>query len=88
MAVEHIKVDMTDEQMQDCTEDLVKAMNDSQQVKGYSIDQVLFAYLFVLGAALRQRGGVLLVNLPLKEALPPLALGYEAQCKAEGDGRG
>jgi hypothetical protein len=71
-------VAMTGAEMRRCTEDIVKAMNDAQSVKGFTIDQVLMACGYMLGAGIRQRGGVLSLDAPLRRAFPPLVAGYEA----------
>lgn len=69
---------MTRGEMRRCTEDVLRAMNEAQSVKGFTIDQVLMAVGFVLGASIYQRGGRLFLDTALREAFPPLAAGYEA----------
>jgi hypothetical protein len=71
-------VEMTKTQMRACCEDLLAAMNKAQYEKGFTIDEVLMATAFLLGTSIKQRGGKLLLDAPLRRALPPLVAGYEA----------
>lgn len=54
---------------------VIEAMNRAQ-ADGHGIDHVLAAAAYSIGAAIAQRGGVLLIDQPLREALPPLVRGY------------
>lgn len=60
---------------------LVECMNELQFTGGYALDEVLFATAYSLGIALAHRGAVLCPEQPLKRALPPLLIGYEAALK-------
>ena len=44
---------------------------------GFTIDEVIAAALYVAGGAMEQSGGVLLPDAPLRQALPPVLLGWE-----------
>jgi hypothetical protein len=70
-------IEMTTGEIRRCTEDVFKAMNDAQMVKGFTVDQVLMAVGYALGASIYSRGGRLDLDAPLRAALPPLVSGYE-----------
>lgn len=71
-----VQVEMTGERLQEITEPLSKAINQAQ-FNGFTIDEVLVAMMVMLGSAIKQRGATLLIDAPVREALPPIALGYE-----------
>jgi len=45
--------------------------------RGFDIDEVIAGALYAAGRAMEQSGGVLLPDTPLREALPPVLLGWE-----------
>lgn len=67
---------------------IMQAMNDAQFKSGRTIDEVLMATAFALGAGIAQRGGVLLLDTPLRRALPPLVSGYESKLKDRATNNG
>ena len=75
-------VQMTSRQIKDAAQELGNTMN-AMQANGLTIDQVLMAFCWAVGAAIAQRGGVLDLNAPLADALSPLADGYRAMKKQQ-----
>lgn len=71
-----VMIEVTQEKLQAIGEPIAAAVNEAQ-MKGYSVDEVLTALMVFLGGAIRQRGAILHLDKPLREALPPIALGYE-----------
>lgn len=63
---------------------MLKALNDTQFIDGYTLDETLMVAMYIIGAGLKKRGVVLQINLPLKDALPPIVMGYNAQAKQSG----
>jgi hypothetical protein len=72
-------VEMTMDEMRAGATRVLNALNDCQKVDGYTIDQTLMSALMVIGSALKQRGLVLDLNAPLRQALPPLVMGYQGE---------
>lgn len=70
-----VEVRMTNADIRKIGDGVFDAMNAAQE-RGYSLDQVIAATAYVLGSAIAQRGGVLLLDVPLKDALPLLSAGY------------
>jgi hypothetical protein len=64
------------ERVREIVESQMEAINDTQK-KGFTIDEVLCALMVTLGSTLRQRGVILDLDKPVREALSPLAMGYE-----------
>jgi hypothetical protein len=71
-----LKVEVSAERLREIGEPMMEAINEAQ-MNGFTIDDVLCAMMVTLGSALRQRGVVLDLDKPLREALPPIATGYE-----------
>lgn len=78
MSFEKKVLNMTRNQMQTVGNPILGVMNTLQTEHGFTIDEVLMGTLFAVGAAIRQRGGVLDMTASLRIALPPLVAGYEA----------
>jgi hypothetical protein len=75
MADKAVEVSMTADEINAASQPFIDALNKAQD--RFTIDQVLCASLYALGAAIRQRGGKLLLDTRLRVALPPLVAGYE-----------
>lgn len=75
------EVSMTKAQLQKASKRIFQALNDTQFVDGYSLDEVLMTTLFIVGAALKKSGAVLQMDEPLRTAIQPLVHGYEAAGK-------
>jgi hypothetical protein len=75
-------VQMTNRQIKDAAQELANTMN-AMHANGLTMDQVLMASCWAVGAAIAQRGGVLDMSAPLAEALSPLADGYLAMKKQQ-----
>ncbi|MCK4782157.1 MAG: hypothetical protein KAV87_00290 [Desulfobacteraceae bacterium] len=73
-----IKLD--NEKMRAVSQYILDAMNQAQD-DGYTIDDVITAVAFCTGVSIARRGGILPLDLPLRDALPPLALGYNVTNK-------
>ncbi len=71
-----VRIEVTPESLQEIGQPIAQAINEAQ-MKGHTIDEVLVAMMVMLGSAIRQRGARLFLDKPLREALPPIALGYE-----------
>ena len=81
---EERELSMTNAQLQKASKRILKALNDAQFVDGHTVDEVLMAALFIVGAGLKRRGAVLQLDAPLRMAIPPLVNGYEAEAKRMG----
>lgn len=79
--IESTTVSVTHAQLEKASARLLQAMNAAQFEDGHTIDEVLMAALYVVGAGIRRRCAVLLMDAPLKQALPPLVAGYMAEDK-------
>lgn len=79
--MEEREIRMTNGQLQKASKRILKALNDAQFVDGHTCDEVLMAALYVVGAGLKRRGAVLMIDAPLTTALPPLVAGYKAEAK-------
>lgn len=77
-----MKVEVSSERLEEISTVVAEAMN-KLQYSGYSIDEVLCGVLLMAGRALKQRGAVLHFDKPLREALPPVVMGYESSEEAE-----
>jgi hypothetical protein len=53
----------------------IETMNLAQQL-GHPIDHVIAAAMYSIGGAVAQRGGVLDLDAPLRDALPSVVRGY------------
>ena len=73
-------ISMSGREMKEIGSYITDAMNQAMQ-DGHQIDRVIMACAYALGAAIAQRGGVLLLDEPLRRALPPLVAGYDASNK-------
>ena len=73
-----VKILVTAEKLEIITIPLTNAINDAQ-MKGATIDEVLVGMMVMLGSAIKQRNATLLVDEPLRIALPPIVEGYENQ---------
>jgi hypothetical protein len=71
-----VRVEVTEEKLRQIGEPMMRAINDAQ-MRGFTIDEVLCTWMVMLGSAIKQRGGTLFLDKPLREALPPIAHGYE-----------
>jgi hypothetical protein len=80
-ATEETQVNLTAEDIDICSKKLVSAMNELQTEHGYSVDEVLVAVAYTLGFGFAETGAVLPLDLPLREAMPPLVLGYAEACR-------
>lgn len=78
-----ITVDMSEADLNRCSDRFLNAINEAQLKDGFSFDQVMTTLLLVMGGLMRKRGIKLLVNEPLRDALPPLYEGYRRFQKAE-----
>ena len=78
MTRETKEIVMTRTQMRSIARRVLEAMNAAQREDGHTVDEVLMATAYALGASIYQRGAVLLVDQPLTDALPPLVAGYVA----------
>lgn len=77
MMLERVVVEVSAADIQRCGRYVSEAMNRAQQEGGYTLDQTLASAAFALGAAIAQRGAILHLEEPLRQALPPLVQGYE-----------
>lgn len=78
------EISMSANEMNKAAARMLKALNDTQFIDGYTIDETLMVAMYIVGAGLKKRGVVLQIDLPLKAALPPIVSGYNAQAKQSG----
>lgn len=72
----HLVIELSGAELRRLAQPMLDLMN-AQQQEGTTIDMVLASAAYVVGWAIAQRGGILPLDKPLREALPPLVLGYE-----------
>ena len=83
--MEHKEISMTGGQIKSATKRIVEARNDAQFKDGHTIDEVMVATMYLIGAGLKRRGVILRLDAPLVMALPPLVAGYKDQAKLMGE---
>jgi len=71
------RVKISHEQIAECGRIFTAAFNPAQKM-GFTVDQVLIASAYALGAAIGQRGAAILPTEPLQFSLPSLVDGYNA----------
>lgn len=77
-----MRVEIEGERLEKASGFIIAAMNKAQR-NGFTIDEVICVMMYMAGAAIKQRGGRLFLDKPLREALPPIALGYETSEHAQ-----
>lgn len=77
MKTKQVSIEISGDRLYEAARPIVAAMNKAQ-AQGFTLDEVLAATMYMVGAGIKQRGALLLVDAPLKVALPPLVQGYEA----------
>lgn len=77
-----IEVRMSNEQLLRCMADFC-AVSQQLMLSGLSQAEVLFVLLYTGGAAMKQAGLQVRLDLPVNVMLPALALGYQSARKAE-----
>jgi hypothetical protein len=70
------KIGFTIERVEEIFQPIADAANKAQ-MEGYNIDEIIVATAYMLGSMIRQRGGLLYPDKPLRDALPPVVIGYE-----------
>lgn len=75
-------VELNPERLAEASSFMVAAMNKGQRA-GFTVDEMIAAALFMCGVGIKQRGGILALDKPLRQALPPIAMGYEEAAHAE-----
>ncbi len=78
-----MRVEISSERLELVGRRMAEVMNAAQKTQGFSVDEVICGMLFMAGCAIKQRGAVLHLDKPLREALPPVAIGYECSEHAE-----
>lgn len=81
MEMEMIKIEMSAQLIKEIGSLIADALNDVQSKQGYSTDQMITTTMFMIGTWVSERGIILPLDTPLREALPPLVAGYEAVSK-------
>jgi len=76
-------INMSSRKIKDVSQYILDAMNQAQ-ADGYTIDDAITAVAFCTGVAIARRGGILPLDMPLRDALPPLTQGYLATTKEMG----
>lgn len=76
-------INMSNQKIKDVSQYILNAMNQAQ-ADGYAIDDVITAAAFCTGVSIARRGGILPLDMPLRDALPPLTQGYLATTKEMG----
>ena len=76
---EERKIAIDNDRLKMISKPILQVLNDLQFVSGFEIDEVMATALYIIGAGLKKRGVVLLLDAPLRAVLPPLVDGYNAQ---------
>lgn len=77
-----MQVELSEQRTREASRFIIDAINKGQR-SGFTIDEMIAAALFMAGSCIKQRGGILNLDKPLQEALPPIALGYGVSARAE-----
>jgi hypothetical protein len=65
---------------------LLELLNEMQTESGMTVNQVLMVLAATLGFTLHQRGALIDLDAPVRQAIPPIAWGYETAAQARLNG--
>jgi len=80
-----IEVTLTPAQLTDSGVLILHALNAMQLEQGLTVDQAITSALWAMGYVIAERGGVLKLDAPLREAMPGFVASYQHRRAKQGN---